>query len=107
MYRDIGSMDQGPGYLNGILSLILNTTSPAAKFSEEEQRAVPYFHRSRAADLLTLLDTKFPNSTDARNCTPSCWSSIQVLVRAKPSFAAVVSSLQVFPVLRNGPMSHC
>ena len=23
---------------------------------------MPYFHRSRAADLLTLLDTKFPNS---------------------------------------------
>ena len=62
MYRDIGSMDQGPGYLNGILSLTLNTTSPAAKFSEEEQRAVPYFHRSRAADLLSLLDTKFPKS---------------------------------------------
>ena len=26
MYRDIATMDQGPGYLNGILSLILNTT---------------------------------------------------------------------------------
>ncbi len=64
MYRDIATMDQGPGYLNGILSLILNTTAPAAKFSEEEQRAIPYFHRSRAAELLTLLDTKFPNSTE-------------------------------------------
>jgi predicted Zn-dependent protease len=63
MYRDIATMDQGPGYLNGILSLILNTTSPAAKFSEEEQRAVPYFHRSRAAELLALLDAEFPNSS--------------------------------------------
>jgi len=62
MYRDIATMDQGPGYLNGILSLILNTTAPAAKFSEEEQRAIPYFHRSRAAELLALLDAKFPNS---------------------------------------------
>jgi predicted Zn-dependent protease len=62
MYRDIATMDQGPGYLNGILSLILNTTTPAAKFSEEEQRAIPYFHRSRAAELLALLDAKFPNS---------------------------------------------
>ena len=62
MYRDIATMDQGPGYLNGILSLILNTTAPAGKFSEEEQRAIPYFHRSRAAGLLTLLDAKFPNS---------------------------------------------
>jgi predicted Zn-dependent protease len=63
MYRDIATLDQGPGYLNGILSLILNTTAPAARFSEEEQRAVPYFHRARAAELLTLLDTKFPSST--------------------------------------------
>jgi cellulose synthase operon protein C len=62
MYRDIASMDQGPGYLNGILSLILNTTQPASQYSEEEQRAVPYFHRSRAAELLALLDRKFPNS---------------------------------------------
>ena len=62
MYRDIATMDQGPGYLNGILSVILNTTAPAAKFSEEEQRAIPYFHRSRAAELLALLDAKFPNS---------------------------------------------
>ena len=52
MYRDIATMDQGPGYLNGILSLILNTTAPAGRFSEEEQRAIPYFHRSRAAELL-------------------------------------------------------
>ena len=62
MYRDIATMDHGPGYLNGILSLILNTTAPAARFSEEEQRAIPYFHRSRAAELLAMLDAKFPNS---------------------------------------------
>ncbi len=63
MYRDIGTMDQGPGYLNGILSLILNTTQPASQYSEEEQRAVPYFHRSRAAELLALLDASYPNSS--------------------------------------------
>jgi cellulose synthase operon protein C len=64
MYRDIGTMDQGPGYLNGILSLILNTTQPGQRYSEEEQRAVPYFHRSRAAELLALLDRKFPNAAE-------------------------------------------
>src|SRR5713226_2266355 len=62
MYRDIATMDQGPGYLNGILSLLLNTTSPASEFSGEENRAVSYFHRSRAAELVALFDTKFPNS---------------------------------------------
>lgn len=64
MYHDIGTMDAGPGYLNGILSLILNTTDPQNEFAQEEQRAVPYFHRSRAAELLHLLDTKFPSSPE-------------------------------------------
>ncbi|HEY6263795.1 MAG TPA: tetratricopeptide repeat protein [Candidatus Acidoferrum sp.] len=63
MYKDIATLDQGPGYLNGILSLILNTTGPTSEYSEEEQRAVPYFHRSRAAELLALLDKNFPEAT--------------------------------------------
>ena len=63
MYRDIATMDQGPGYLNGVLSLLLNTTQPASHYSEEEQRTVPYFHRSRAVELLALLDAKFPSSS--------------------------------------------
>jgi cellulose synthase operon protein C len=63
MYRDIATMDQGPGYLNGILSLLLNTASPASEFSGEEDRAVSYFHRSRAAELIALFDTKFPSSS--------------------------------------------
>ena len=62
MYKDIATMDQGPGYLNGILSLILNTTAPESAYPEEEQRAVSYFHRSRAAELLALLDKNFPNA---------------------------------------------
>jgi predicted Zn-dependent protease len=62
LYKDIATLDQGPGYLNGVLSLILNTTSPASEYSAEEQRAVPYFHRSRAAELLALLDKNFPNA---------------------------------------------
>jgi Tfp pilus assembly protein PilF len=62
MYKDIATMDSGPGYLNGILSLILNSSSPGFHYSEEEQRALPYFHRSRAAELVALFDKRFPNS---------------------------------------------
>jgi predicted Zn-dependent protease len=62
MYRDIGSMDTGPGFLNGILSLLLNTASPQFEYSEEEQRAVPYFHRAAAAELVRLVDSRFPNA---------------------------------------------
>src|ERR1051326_5162047 len=62
IYKDIGAMDTGPGYLNGILSLVLNTTSPASHYVQEQQRAVPYFHRSRAAELVSFFDQRFPNS---------------------------------------------
>ena len=62
LYSDIATLDQGPGFLNGILSLILNSTGPAYQFSEAETRAVPYFHRARAAELLAVLDQRFPNS---------------------------------------------
>jgi len=64
LYKDIATLDQGPGYLNGILSLILNSTSPESEYSAEEQQAVPYFHRARAAELLALLDKNSPESTN-------------------------------------------
>jgi cellulose synthase operon protein C len=62
IYSDIATVDSGPGYLNGILSLWLNSESPRQEFSEEEKRGLPYFHRAKAAELLALLDTKFPTA---------------------------------------------
>jgi Tfp pilus assembly protein PilF len=63
MYKDIGTLDPGPGFLNGILSLILNWSEPQYQYSEEEQRAVPYFHCAEAAELLRMIDAKYSNST--------------------------------------------
>ncbi len=63
-YRDIATMDPGPGFLNGILSLILNSTSPQVQYSTENQASVAYFHRAKAAELITLLDSRFPNSKE-------------------------------------------
>ncbi len=62
IYSDIATVDTGPGYLNGILSLWLNSESPRQEFSEEEKRGSPYFHRAKAAELLALLDKKFPSA---------------------------------------------
>ena len=62
MYRDIATLDRGPGYWNGILSLWFNSTSPEQSYHEEEQRAQPYFHRAKAAELLALLDKNYPNA---------------------------------------------
>jgi tetratricopeptide (TPR) repeat protein len=64
MYRDIATLDHGPGYWNGILSLWLNSASPEQAYHEEEQRARPYFHRAKAAQLLTLLDKNYPKAIE-------------------------------------------
>ena len=62
IYRDIATTDRGPGYLNGILSLWLNSSNPASAMHEEEQRAAPYFRRAKAAEILALLDKNFPTA---------------------------------------------
>lgn len=60
LYKNIATMDRGPGYLNGILSLWLNTQRPENAYANEDQVAAPYFHRARAAELLAQIDQRFP-----------------------------------------------
>ena len=60
LYRDIATLDQGPGYWNGILSLWLNGTNPSIEYDAETTKAQPYFHRAKAAELLARLDHDFP-----------------------------------------------
>ena len=60
LYRDIATLDQGPGYWNGILSLWLNGTSPQTEYDAETAKAQTYFHRSKAAELIAQLDSRFP-----------------------------------------------
>lgn len=62
LYHDIATMDRGPGYLNGILSLFLNTQGPENEYNREEQLAAPYFHRAKAAELLAEIDKHFPDA---------------------------------------------
>ena len=63
IYRDLATLDQGPGYLNGILSLWFNSANPASEFHDEEVKATPYFHRAKAEELLAVLDQRFPASS--------------------------------------------
>lgn len=62
LYRDIATLDPYPGFLNGILSLLLNSAAPAQQFAQEENNSIAYFHRLRAAELLALFDSRYPNS---------------------------------------------
>lgn len=65
LYKDIGRMDPHPGFLNGILSLVLNSSWPAGEYDSENQKSVAYFHRAQASRLLDLLDTRFPHAQEA------------------------------------------
>ncbi len=60
LYRDIATLDQGPGYWNGILSLWLNGTSPQTEYNTETAKSQSYFHRAKAAELLAQLDQHYP-----------------------------------------------
>ncbi len=62
LLRDIGTLDAYPGFLNGIVSLLLNSQQPAVHYTRAESASVAYFHRARAAELLPLLDSRFPRS---------------------------------------------
>lgn len=64
LYQNIATMDHGPGYLNGVLSLLFNSQSPRGAFSDQSQLAIPYFHRAKASELLQVLDKKFPSSPE-------------------------------------------
>jgi tetratricopeptide (TPR) repeat protein len=61
-YKDVAQLDQSPGFLNGILSLVLNRTYPKEKFQDEELKGIAYFNRARAQQLLAVFAGEFPQS---------------------------------------------
>jgi hypothetical protein len=64
LYRDVATMDPHPGFLNGALSLLLNTSEPSGQYKQEEMNAGPYFRRAKAAELVALFESRFPNSPE-------------------------------------------
>ena len=62
LYRDIATIDTGPGFLNGVLSLLLNASGAHWQFAAQEQRSSACHHRARAAGLVARFDAEFPNS---------------------------------------------
>ncbi|MGD0547735.1 MAG: hypothetical protein ABR991_07875, partial [Terracidiphilus sp.] len=64
LYKSIATMDRGPGYLNGILSLFFNSQQPTSEYSNQDQLAAPYFHRAKAAELVAEIDKRFPQSSE-------------------------------------------
>ena len=63
LYKDIATVDASPGFLNGILSLVLNSTSPRWQYQEQNAGAGAYFHRTEGARLLEVFEKQFPASS--------------------------------------------
>ena len=61
-YQDIATVDPSPGLLNGILSLLLNWTGPRWEYQSQNEKSAAYFHRAAAAQLVALLEQRFPRS---------------------------------------------
>ncbi|HEU4389234.1 MAG TPA: hypothetical protein VFV34_15635, partial [Blastocatellia bacterium] len=61
-YRDIAEVDQNPGFLNGVLSLILADVNPVSEFAGEESNAAGYFNRALAYRIFNSFRQEYPQS---------------------------------------------
>src|ERR1019366_10616274 len=51
-YKDIATLDTSPGFLNGILSLLLNRAGPSSMYQIQNEKSGVFFHRAAAAQLV-------------------------------------------------------
>lgn len=61
-YRDIAEVDQHPGFLNGVLSLVLSGASLSQEFANEEKAAAGYFNRAFAYRIFTSFKQEYAES---------------------------------------------
>ncbi|HSE38099.1 MAG TPA: hypothetical protein VLG74_12420, partial [Blastocatellia bacterium] len=61
-YRDIAEVDQHPGFLNGVLSLVLSGASPSEEFANQEKAAAGYFNRAFAYRIFTSFRQEYAES---------------------------------------------
>jgi cellulose synthase operon protein C len=61
-YKDIAEIDQHPGFMNGVLSLILSGTDPKTEFATEERAAAGFFNRAFAYRIFNSFKQEFPQS---------------------------------------------
>ncbi len=61
-YKDVAEIDQSPGFLNGVLSLILSDENPAYEFATQERAAASFFNRAFAYRLFTSFKQEYAAS---------------------------------------------
>ncbi|MGQ9897617.1 MAG: tetratricopeptide repeat protein [Acidobacteriota bacterium] len=62
LYADIAQVDQGAGFLNGVLSLILAGNNIPREYARANRSATSYFNRALAYRFFTALQSEYPRS---------------------------------------------
>ncbi|KAF0248146.1 MAG: hypothetical protein FD167_2451, partial [bacterium] len=62
LYRDIAKVDQNPGLLNGVLSLVLSNSNIGSEFQQKESNAASYFNRAFAYRIFNSFKQEYANS---------------------------------------------
>ena len=62
-YKDVAQMDPHPGFMNGVLSLILSGIDPTAEFKTQEQAAAGYFNRAFAYRVFNAFKQEYAQSS--------------------------------------------
>jgi tetratricopeptide (TPR) repeat protein len=61
-YKDVAEVDQHPGFMNGVLSLILSGSDPENEFAIEQKAAAGYFNRAFAYRIFTSFKQEYAQS---------------------------------------------
>ncbi len=101
LYRDVAAMDPHPGFLNGVLSLLLNTSNPSDRYKQEELNAGPYFRRAKAAELVALFESRFPNAPERTDLRERVIESYAVYGAGDAVIRAGTKFLSDFPNASN------
>jgi predicted Zn-dependent protease len=62
LYKDIAQVDQRPGFMNGVLSLVLSGNDTAQEFSNQETAAAGYFNRAFAYRIFNSFKQEYAQS---------------------------------------------
>ena len=61
-YKDVAEVDQHPGFMNGVLSLILSGSDVSQEFANQEKSAAGYFNRAFAYRIFTSFKQEYAQS---------------------------------------------
>jgi predicted Zn-dependent protease len=62
LYKDIAEVDRHPGFMNGVLSLVLSGNDTAQEFANQETAAAGYFNRAFAYRIFTSFKQEYAQS---------------------------------------------